>query len=162
MIRLMVVDVDGVLTDGSLDYGTTGGDRRTFNARDATGIRTLQGRGVVVALLTERRSHAVATFAEDVGVKHVLIGGGDRAQAVVDLQKELGIDRDATAIMGDDVEDIPVFLSGTLTFAPADAESEAREAATVVTKGSGGRGAFREAARHLISMNADEHDSGLA
>lgn len=162
MIRLMVVDVDGVLTDGSLDYGTSGGDRRTFNARDVAGIRMLRSHGIVVALVTERRSHAVGMFAEDVGVEHVLLGSGDRARAVTELQKELGIGRDATAVMGDDVDDVAMFPSGAVTYAPADAEEEIRRIATVVTTAIGGRGALREAARHLISMNADEQDSRLA
>ena len=154
VIRLFVTDVDGVLTDGSLDYGVSGPDRRIFDARDAHGVRMLVRMGVTVAFVTARRSHALSAFADDVGVEHV-IAGNEPARMLADLQRELGIDAESTAVMGDDVTDLPMFGMASIAFAPADAEREVLDAAVVVTGRTGGRGAFRDAARHVLSMNAE-------
>lgn len=154
--RLFVTDVDGVLTDGRLDYGVSGEDRKTFDVKDGQGIVMLQQRGVVVALITERRSHAVDARATELGIKHVLQGIRDKGEAVASIQKELGIAVSETAAMGDDLPDLAMFSLAGISFAPADAEFEVCEAATIVTRRSGGRGAFRDAARHVLCMNADE------
>lgn len=157
MIRLIMTDVDGVLTDGSLDYGVSGPDRRTFHARDLQGIRMLARMGVTVAFVTDRRSHALDAFAHDAGVERILIHA-EPAQALADLQKELGIGADATAVMGDDVTDLPLFGMAALSFAPADAEHEVARAATVVTRHEGGRGAFKDAAGHVLMHNAESQE----
>lgn len=156
MIRLFVTDVDGVLTDGSLDYGVSGEDRKTFDVKDGQGVVMLRQRGVEVAFVTGRGGHALRARAEELGVVRVHERVRDKAQIVADIQKELGIGPDQTAAMGDDVPDLAMFSLAGITFAPADAEHEVQEAATIVTRRGGGRGAFRDAARHVLSMNADE------
>lgn len=156
MIRLFVTDVDGVLTDGRLDYGVSGEDRKTFDVKDGQGVVMLQQRGVVVALITGRRSHAVDARAAELGIEHVLQGTRDKGEAVASIQKELGISMSETAAMGDDLPDLAMFSLAGVSFAPADAEFEVCEAATIVTRRSGGRGAFRDAVRHVLAMSADE------
>lgn len=149
-----MTDVDGVLTDGSLDYGVSGPDRRTFHARDLHGIRMLSRMGVTVAFVTDRRSHALDAFAQDAGVDRILVHP-EPAQALADLQKELGYGPEQTAVMGDDVTDLPFFGMARMSFAPRDAEYEVTEIATIVTGSPGGRGAFRDAARHILRHNAE-------
>lgn len=156
MIRLFVTDVDGVLTDGRLDYGVSGEDRKTFDVKDGQGIVMLMQRGVTIAFVSGRRTHALELRAAELGVERVHQRVVDKAEIVSAIQKELGIGPDETAAMGDDLPDLAMFALASLTFAPADAESEVQNAATVVTGRSGGRGAFRDAARHVLSLNADE------
>ena len=156
MIRLFVTDVDGVLTDGSLDYGVSGEDRKTFDVKDGQGVVSLMKRGVVVAFITGRGGHALEARARELGVERLHQRVRDKAEVVAAIQKELGVSPAETAAMGDDVPDLAMFSLATLTFAPADAEFELTERATVVTRRSGGRGAFRDAANHIMALNADE------
>lgn len=155
MIRLFVTDVDGVLTDGRLDYGVSGEDHKSFDAKDGLGILMLMQRGVQVAFVTERRSHAVDVRAAELGVERLHQGVRDKGEIVSSIQKELGIGPAETATMGDDLPDLPMFRLASLSFAPADAESEVRDSATIVTERGGGRGAFRDAARRVLQHNAD-------
>lgn len=156
MIRLFVTDVDGVLTDGSLDYGVSGEDRKTFDVKDGQGVVSLLKRGVVVAFVTGRGGHALETRARELGVERLHQRVRDKAEVVSVIQKELGISPGETAAMGDDLPDLAMFALAGLTFAPADAEFEVAERATVVTRRPGGRGAFRDAANHVMALNADE------
>jgi 3-deoxy-D-manno-octulosonate 8-phosphate phosphatase (KDO 8-P phosphatase) len=158
MIRLFVTDVDGVLTDGRMDYGVTGEDRKTFDVKDGQGIVMLMQRGVTVAFVSGRRSHALELRAAELGVERVHQRIVDKADTVSAIQKELGIGPAETAAMGDDLPDLAMFTLASLTFAPADAEAEVQEAATIVTRRDGGRGAFRDAARHVLQHNADLDD----
>lgn len=158
MIRLFVTDVDGVLTDGRLDYGVSCEDRKTFDVKDGQGIVMLMQRGVTVAFVTGRGSHALTARAAELGVERVHQKVRDKAEVVSAMQSELGITPAETAAMGDDLPDLAMFGLASLTFAPADAEIEVQEAATVVTRRDGGRGAFRDAARHVLQHNADLDD----
>ena len=155
MIRLFVTDVDGVLTDGSLDYGVSGEDRKTFNVRDGQGIVDLMRRGVEVAFVTGRGGHALEARATELGVTRLHQRVRDKGEVVAAIQKEMGIGPAETATMGDDVPDLAMFALSHLSFAPADAEFEVTERATVVTRRASGRGAFRDAANHVMSLNAD-------
>lgn len=156
MIRLFVTDVDGVLTDGSLDYGVSGEDRKTFDVKDGQGIVSLMKHGVVVAFVTGRGGHALEARARELGVERLHQRVRDKAEVVAAIQKELGVSPAETAAMGDDVPDLAMFALAGLTFAPADAEFELAERANVVTRRPGGRGAFRDAANHVMALNADE------
>lgn len=149
-IRLLILDVDGVLSDGSLYYGRSGEELKMFNARDGTGIKWLLRAGVEVALLTGRRSHQVNARARDLGVKIVIQDAKQKLPGFERILDETKVPAEQTAFMGDDLLDLPVLRRVGLSMAPADAASEVREQAEWVSSRHGGRGAVREACELLL------------
>jgi 3-deoxy-D-manno-octulosonate 8-phosphate phosphatase (KDO 8-P phosphatase) len=107
-LRLMVFDVDGVLTDGRLWYGPRGEELKAFHVRDGHGLKLLAQNGVVAALLTGRRSKALTVRAAELGLRHVLQGVEDKRPAFDQLLAELGVEHSAAGYMGDDLPDLPV------------------------------------------------------
>ncbi|OBS09108.1 3-deoxy-D-manno-octulosonate 8-phosphate phosphatase [Acidihalobacter prosperus] len=144
-IRVMIFDVDGVLTDGRLFLGDDGQEYKAFNSRDGHGMRMLQASGVTLALLTGRRSQVVARRAADLGIEHVIQGRRDKLPAFEDLLTTLGLPPAAAAFVGDDLVDLPVIRRAGLGIAVADAAAEVRTHAHWVTARAGGQGAAREA-----------------
>lgn len=155
MIRLLVLDVDGVLTDGGLFYGADGEQLKRFNVRDGLGIKLLQQADVAVAIISGRTSPALARRAADLGITELHGGVGDKAAVLAALQSRLGIAPAETAAMGDDLPDLALFAGAALAIAPADAEPELIAAAHFVTPRAGGHGAVRDAARHILELNGD-------
>lgn len=148
-IRLLVLDVDGVLTDGT--FWLSGEDEgKAFHATDGLGLRLLMDAGVKVALLSGRRSAAVDRRARELGLHRVLQGSLDKATAVYELGTELGIAPVETAYMGDDLIDVPAMRRVGFAAAPADARPEALAAAAWVAPRAGGRGAVRDLCEHLL------------
>lgn len=143
-IRLVIFDVDGVLTDGSLFFSDRGEEFKIFNARDGHGIKMLQRAGVEVAILSGRRSVAVQARMEALGVRHVYQGLENKAPAFATLLAELGITADQVAYVGDDVIDLPVMSRTGLAIAVGDAHPLVRQHAHWQTTQPGGRGAARE------------------
>jgi 3-deoxy-D-manno-octulosonate 8-phosphate phosphatase (KDO 8-P phosphatase) len=151
-IRLLVLDVDGVLTDGRLYFGPRGEALKAFHVRDGVGLRQLQHAGLEIAVISGRRSPMVAARCRELGVRHVLQGVGDKLAALTRLCARLKLTPAACACVGDDLPDVPVMRAAALSFAVADAHRVARRAADVVTRLPGGRGAVREVCDHLLAL----------
>ncbi len=149
-IRLLLLDVDGVLTDGSILIDETGCETKRFNVRDGLAIRAWIGCGYEVGLLTARNSRATALRAEELGITIVEQGAKDKLTAFENLCTRLNIEPDQVAYMGDDLADIPVLRRVGRAMAPADACEEVRQIAELVTQRPGGRGAVREAIETLL------------
>jgi YrbI family 3-deoxy-D-manno-octulosonate 8-phosphate phosphatase len=149
-VRLLILDVDGVLTDGGLSYGPDGLEIKRFNVKDGLGIKLLQKAGIEVAILSGRASPAVERRAAELGIKHVLLGIGDKGPALTGLLEATGVaDRDA-AYMGDDLPDLGCLRRVGFAVTPADARPELRRHAHLITQAAGGQGAVRELAEHLL------------
>jgi 3-deoxy-D-manno-octulosonate 8-phosphate phosphatase (KDO 8-P phosphatase) len=149
-VRLMLFDVDGVLTDGKLWYGAGGETLKAFHALDGHGIKLLQQTGTAVALLSGRRSDAVATRAAELGIAHVMQGIDDKKSAFETLAAQLDIPAAETGFMGDEVVDLPVLRRCGFACAPAQAHELVRASAHYVTRAPAGGGAAREACEFVL------------
>jgi 3-deoxy-D-manno-octulosonate 8-phosphate phosphatase (KDO 8-P phosphatase) len=149
-IRMLVLDVDGVLTDGRVIMTDHGEEVKGFNVRDGHGIKMLQRSGITVAILTGRSSKVVAHRARDLGIEHVIQGSLRKAEGLRELCSAAGVEPDACAYMGDDVVDLPAMRQCRLVMAPADAHPAIHGAAHWSSGFDGGRGAVRQAAEGLL------------
>lgn len=149
-IRLLVLDVDGVLTDGRLYYGPRGEALKCFHVRDGHGIKAVRAAGIDVAVITGRRSAAVARRCRELGIEHVIQGAEDKYAAFGRLLADLGIAPDDCACIGDDVPDVPILRAAGISYAVADSHPQARAAAAYTTHANGGRGAVREVCDRLL------------
>ena len=143
-LRLMVFDVDGVLTDGTLYFSEAGAELKAFNSRDGHGIKMLRQSGVEVAILSARSSRAVEMRAAELGISLLQQGTADKGAAFDDLVARLRIPAAAAGYMGDDVVDLPVFARCGFAVSVPEAPDMVRERAHHVTRTPGGRGAVRE------------------
>lgn len=150
MIRCLVLDVDGVLTDGRLWYGIGAEPLRAFHIHDGLAIQCFQWTLGEVVILTAKRSEAVRMRAEELGIHHVIQGSRDKWADLERLLGELDLTPDQVAAMGDDLPDLPVLRRVGYPIAPANAASEVQAAARFITTRSGGHGAVREAVEHLL------------
>ncbi|MFY8147653.1 MAG: KdsC family phosphatase [Prochlorococcaceae cyanobacterium] len=149
-LRLLVLDVDGVLTDGGLWYGPRGELFKRFDVRDGLGIRLLQQAGLEVALLSGGRGGATEQRARHLGIEHCLVGVKDKPAALEKLFSALALEPGATAFVGDDFNDLAVRGQVGLLLAPADAAPPMRQGADAVLRRSGGDGAVRELAERIL------------
>lgn len=149
-IRLLALDVDGVLTDGTINISGNGEIFKGFNAKDGLGISCLQRYGIVVAIITGRKSDIIHRRAEELGIKYLCEGVKDKYSALSQLCAELHLETAEAAYMGDDLNDLPAFKAAGFSFAPADAAIEVCGRADFVTLACGGRGAVREAAKLIM------------
>ena len=143
-IRLLLLDVDGVLTDGSITYISGGGEAKSFNTQDGLGIKLLQESGVAVGIITARTSEAVERRARDLQFAHVVQGKQDKLTAYETILKETGLRPPQTAYMGDDLMDLPLLNRVGFAAAPANGVAEIRQRVHFTTERGGGRGAVRE------------------
>jgi len=150
-IRLLILDVDGVLTDGRLYYGPRGEALKVFHVRDGAGLKQLCAAGLVVAVISGRRSPMTRRRCRELGIRHVLQGVADKQAALQRLCLRLAIAPAECACIGDDTPDVPMMRIAGLAFAVADAHEEARRAAHVVTALPGGHGAVREVCDRLLA-----------
>jgi 3-deoxy-D-manno-octulosonate 8-phosphate phosphatase (KDO 8-P phosphatase) len=153
-IRLLVLDVDGVLTDGRLYFGPRGEALKAFDVRDGAGIVRLRSAGVEVAVISGRRSPMVAARCRELKVRYLYQGVADKLTVFTRLRRRLKLASAACACVGDDVADVPLMRSMALSFAVADAHPEARRAARIVTRRGGGAGAVREVCDLLLARQA--------
>jgi 3-deoxy-D-manno-octulosonate 8-phosphate phosphatase (KDO 8-P phosphatase) len=149
-IRLLVLDVDGVLTDGRLHYGPSGEELKVFHVRDGAGLVALQRAGVTVAIVSGRNSAAVDRRAAELGIRLVRQGAADKAHELETLASRLGTTREEMACVGDDTPDLPMMRRAALAIAVADAHADVIAAADWVTTRKGGRGAVREVCDLLL------------
>jgi len=152
-IRMLVLDVDGVLTDGRVIMTDAGEEVKGFNVRDGHGIKMLQRAGIQVAILTGRSSQVVAHRARDLGIEHVIQGSLRKAEGLQALCSQAGIAPADCAYMGDDVVDLPAMRQCRLIMAPADAHPAITALAHWHAGFDGGRGAVRQAAEGLLLAN---------
>lgn len=149
-IALLLLDVDGVLTDGAILLDADGRETKRFHVRDGLGIKAAQRCGIRVGLLTARSSAATAHRAAELGIEIVHQGAGDKLAMFEKICQRLNLGPAAVAYMGDDLADLAVMRRVGYALAPADAADEIRQTARYVTERAGGRGAVREAIEHLL------------
>lgn len=150
-VRLMLFDVDGVLTDGRLWYGPSGEAMKGFHVLDGHGMKMLMRTGTEVGFLSGRSSGAVATRAAELGIAHVLQGIEDKRAAFDALLARLGLQAAQAGFMGDEVVDLPVLACCGFACAPAQAHERVRAGAHLVTRAAGGAGAAREACEFVLA-----------
>jgi 3-deoxy-D-manno-octulosonate 8-phosphate phosphatase (KDO 8-P phosphatase) len=150
-IRLLALDVDGVLTDGRLWFGPRGELLKVFHVRDGHGIREIIAAGIEVVVISGRRSAAVLRRCRELGIRRVFQGVGDKGAVLERIRRDLDIPASACACVGDDAPDVPLMRAVGVAFAVADAHASARVAAHRVTRAAGGCGAVREVCDHLLA-----------
>lgn len=155
-IRLVVLDVDGVLTDGTLVYTAAGEESKRFSVRDGLAIRLLLRSGIQVAVISGRASAAVAVRCRELGISDELVvqGSKDKAADLEALERRLGLADHQVAAVGDDLPDLPLLQRAGFAACPADAAPEVAAAAHLVCGSGGGRGAVREVAEILLKAQA--------
>ena len=150
-IRLLVLDVDGVLTDGQIHYDGAGREFKSFHVRDGYGIVALQKAGIAVAVISGRGSRATAARLRDLGIRHARLQAGDKAAALAAILRATGVPASALAAVGDDVPDVPVLERAALAIAVGDAHPAIHPAVHARTRQPGGRGAVREVCDLLLA-----------
>ena len=143
-IKLLLMDCDGVLTDGRIWLFDDGEEQKGFHTRDGLGIELWHRAGFKSGIISGRKSSAVERRARGLGMAFVVQGAKEKVQAFTETLAKAGVTKDEVAFIGDDLNDIPLMLRSGLGVAVADAALEARERAHYVTKLAGGRGAVRE------------------
>lgn len=149
-VRLLVLDVDGVMTDGGIQLDDRGIETKRFHVRDGTAIKIWQRLGYSVAIITGRRGEAVRHRAAELGVQHVIQGAEDKGAVFRRLLSDLRLDAAASAVLADDLPDLPMVRLAGYPMAVADAVPEIRHLARFITTRAGGDAAVREAIEHLI------------
>ncbi len=149
-IKVLIFDVDGVLTDGSLFYGDDGQEYKAFNSRDGHGIKMLRDTGVASAILTGRSSQVVLHRARNLGISRIIQGAHDKLTDYEAMLAETGLKPEETAYMGDDLVDLPVLRRCGLACTVPDAPTDVLARAHYVTTASAGRGAAREVCELLM------------
>lgn len=143
-IRLLILDVDGVLTDGSIILDNEGNEFKSFYVRDGHGIKMLIRAGYMVAIITGRQSKVVERRAHELGITEVYQKCFNKSEAFRRIKEKYAVKDEEVAYMGDDIVDVPLLRRVGLPVAVADAATEAKAAARLVTMHPGGRGAVRE------------------
>nr|VFJ42886.1 MAG: 3-deoxy-D-manno-octulosonate 8-phosphate phosphatase (KDO 8-P phosphatase) [Candidatus Kentron sp. DK]VFJ58319.1 MAG: 3-deoxy-D-manno-octulosonate 8-phosphate phosphatase (KDO 8-P phosphatase) [Candidatus Kentron sp. DK] len=149
-VRLVVFDVDGVLTDGRLYFDGAGNEYKAFHARDGHGLKILMQSGVEVGIITGRNSLVVARRAEELGITHLYQGALEKRPALDALLERLALPADRAAYVGDDVVDLPVMRQVRLAVAVADAHPLVAQYAHWRTPNAGGRGAARDVCELIL------------
>jgi len=151
-ISVLIMDVDGVMTDGKIIIDDLGNETKHFNARDGHGMKLLMRAGIEIFLLTGRTSRVVEHRAQELGIRDVYQGSKNKGEQLDAIVSEKGLSGDAVAYMGDDVVDIPVFRKVGLSVAVADACDEVLHLADYVTEKKGGDGAVREVCEMILKV----------
>ncbi len=152
-IKMLVLDVDGVLTEGHVTMTDSGDEVKNFNVRDGHGIKMLQRMGIEVAILTGRKSNVVAHRAKDLGIQHVIQGSLRKADGLKGLCAQAGIAPEVCAYMGDDVIDLPAMMQCRFKTAPNNAHTSVLSKVDWVSAYAGGLGAVRQLCEGLILAN---------
>jgi 3-deoxy-D-manno-octulosonate 8-phosphate phosphatase (KDO 8-P phosphatase) len=161
LLQLLALDVDGILTDGSIYYGNSGEEIKAFNIKDGLGIKLLQRAGITVAIITGRQSEIVARRARELGIADVVQGREDKLTALEALCREKSLALEHCAYMGDDLPDLAAISSAGLGLTVSDAAEAVKNEADWVSSARGGRGAVREACEAILQAR-DQLNSLLA
>jgi len=149
-IKLLLMDCDGVLTDGRLWLLENGDEHKSFNTHDGLGLSLLHRAGLKSGIVSGRWSQAVIRRAGELGIEFVRQGDSHKIEAFEQVLRQAGVDENEVAFMGDDLTDIPIMQRAELAVAVADAVEEARSVAHYVTRAKGGRGAVREVVELIL------------
>lgn len=149
-IRMLILDVDGVLTDGLLIYGSNGIELKAFHVQDGFGIRAVQRMGILVAIITGRDSDIVAQRARELDISEVHQGVLSKVEVYNKLLSQYGLKDENVAYIGDDLLDLPVLIRVGLSVAPANAHPEVKARVDYVAERAGGHGAVREVTELLL------------
>ncbi len=152
-IKLIAFDVDGIFSDGRIYLGNQGEELKAFHTRDGYGVKSLQSIGVEVAIITGRASSLVQNRMSALGVKHIIQGCEDKAQALAALKDTLGLTSSNVASMGDDMPDIGMFTESNLCISVADGHPLVKQQAQWITIAEGGKGAVREVTDTLLQAH---------
>ena len=157
-IKLLLLDVDGILTDGTITYTHEGTEIKSFHTRDGLGIRLLQEAGVEVGIITARSSEAVKRRAEDLKLAHVYQGCRNKIEAYTELLAKVNLSDAEVAYMGDDWLDLPLLTKVGFSASVIDAVHEVRQVVDYVTTLPGGRGAVREVCDMIIAAQHKQEE----
>ena len=157
-IKLLILDVDGVLTDGSIILDNETNEFKSFHVRDGHGIKMLIQAGINVAIITGRHSRVVERRAKELGIKDVFQRYHDKRIAHKQLVEKYSLNDNEIAYVGDDIVDIPILKICSFSVVVADADDEVKAVAMMVTKKGGGKGAVREVCDFLLKAKGLWHD----
>ena len=157
-IRMLILDVDGVLTDGKLYFDHKGNESKAFNARDGLGMKALQRSGIEVAVITGRKCKAVSHRMVQLGIRHIYQGQAKKLEAFLELLELTGLDAQQVCFAGDDWIDLPVLSRVGLAISVANGEERVKQQAHWITQREGGDGAVREIC-NLILAAQDKQQS---
>ncbi|MGP1271886.1 MAG: KdsC family phosphatase [Phycisphaerales bacterium] len=160
-VRLIVLDVDGCLTDGSIFLDDDGREIKRFNIKDGLGLAAWQQLGGHAAIITGRTSGSLAARARELGITRVYQGVRDKGAALAQLLDDLGLSPEQTAAVGDDWNDLPMLSRVGFPACPADASDAVKQRAAFIASRPGGHGAVRELIEHLLSAQG-RMDQALA
>ena len=149
-IRLLILDVDGVLTTGALYYGSNGFEMRGFHIHDGMGIKLLMQANIKVAIISSKQSDAVEKRLQELGITHAYLGQEDKRPAYEDLKTKLQLADDEIAYMGDDLPDLPLLRRAGLAITVPNAPEIIQQNADYITEKKPGKGAVREACEFLL------------
>jgi 3-deoxy-D-manno-octulosonate 8-phosphate phosphatase (KDO 8-P phosphatase) len=149
-VRLLVLDVDGVLTDGRMVLSELGDELKLFHTHDGMGVNVAQRAGIKVALVTGEKSTIAQARGTKLGVEEIVLGARRKGEVLDQLMAKYGMRAEDVAFMGDDLLDIPALERAGLAIAPANAVAEVRALAHLVTRAAGGAGAVREAVERIL------------
>lgn len=149
-IKLLILDIDGVLSDNRLYYGDNGIEYKSFFTRDGHGMVMLQKSGIDIAIITGRKSPLIDKRIKDLKVKHIYQGVPDKLPHFLELVDKLGLSFDEIAYVGDDILDLPILMRVGLSMAPMDADKEVISRVDYISKFNGGQGCVREACELLL------------
>jgi 3-deoxy-D-manno-octulosonate 8-phosphate phosphatase (KDO 8-P phosphatase) len=150
-MRLLVLDVDGVMTNGRLEYDHAGERGKSFHVRDGYGLKALLAAGIEVAIISGRQSAATQRRCRELGIRHVLLGIGDKGAALKKLLTQLSVEATQCTCMGDDEPDVPMLQLAGFAVTVADCHPSARAVAHRRTRLRGGDGAVREVCDWLLA-----------
>jgi 3-deoxy-D-manno-octulosonate 8-phosphate phosphatase (KDO 8-P phosphatase) len=153
-VKLLALDVDGVLTDGGLYYTETGKELKKFNVKDGLGLKRLISVGVEVAIISANRSQATLHRAKKLGITHVFTGIEDKLTTLKSLCQTLNLNLSQVAYMGDDLTDLPILKVVGCPMTVADAIADNRACALYVTSRNGGQGAVREVCDLILTSQS--------
>lgn len=154
-IKLVIFDVDGVLTDGMLNYGPEGEMFKQFNVKDGIGIKLLEQQGIYVGVITAKDSEPLSQRMRDLSVQYFYPACNDKIKAFTELKNTLSLSMEQIAYVGDDVIDLPVMEQVGLAIAVQDAHDYVKQKADYITRLSGGQGVAREVADLILDAQFD-------
>jgi len=150
-IKLVILDVDGVLTNGGIIYNDNGLETKIFNVKDGLGIKLLMKAGITLCIATGRRSNALYNRCKNLGIEHIFDGLSDKATMLDLMLDRTGVSAEQVAFMGDDLPDLGLMKKVGLSIAVADAHKTVLKHADMITSATGGNGAVREVCEAILT-----------
>lgn len=151
-VKLLALDVDGVLTDGGLYYTESGEELKKFNVKDGLGLKLVMQAGIEVAIITTSTTPVTQHRAKKLGIPHVYLGAEDKLSVLIELCDRLGISLEQVAFVGDDIVDLPILKSIGCPITVADGMAQNKQHALLITELAGGQGCVREVCEWLLSV----------